>query len=53
MYHCMICGLEFDYPLIVIRSRIVDADGNREREIKAVCPSCWMGEQYFEEESNE
>lgn len=49
MYRCMICGLEFDYPLIVIRSRIV----NREREIKAVCPSCWMGEQYFEEESDE
>lgn len=48
MYRCMICGLEFDHPLLVIRNEIVDNDGNRERQIKAVCPSCWMGEQYFE-----
>lgn len=48
MYRCMICGLEFDHPLLVVRNEILDSDGNRERGIKAVCPSCWMEEQYFE-----
>ena len=26
MYRCMICGLEFDHPLLVICSEILDSD---------------------------
>ena len=33
MYRCMICGLDVDHPLLVIRDDIVDGDGTRERRL--------------------
>lgn len=47
MYRCMICGLEFDYPLLVTHSEIVDGDGNRERQIKARMPLLLDGRTIF------